>query len=240
MVVPTFNEALNLPLLAPRLLDAHPQVDLVVVDDASPDGTGEVAESLARDRPGRVRVVHRSTKSGRGGAVLAGLMAAREADIYDLYGEMDADLSHQPEELDRLLGIADGADLVVGSRYLPGSRIEGWPLQRRVMSRLANQLIRLVLGVRLSDHTNGYRLYRARAVELLAAEPLTETGFISLSEWTFAVHRAGMTIREVPITFINRRLGVSNAGLPEVVDALRGLMRIRRRPAASAAHVPEY
>lgn len=229
IVVPTYNEALNLPLLVPRFLAVQPDADIIIVDDGSPDGTGEVAERLGREHGGHVKVVHRTIKAGRGGAVRAGLLAARDMGMYDLFGEMDADLSHQPEELERLLGVADGADLVVGSRYLPGSRIEGWPLQRRVMSRLANRLIRNVLGVPMSDHTNGYRLYSRRAVDVLAAEDLRETGFISLSEWAYALHRAGMTTREVPITFINRRLGTSNAGLAEVVDALRGLLRVRRR-----------
>jgi dolichol-phosphate mannosyltransferase len=143
---------------------------------------------------------------------------------------MDADLSHQPEELERLLAVADGADMVVGSRYLPGARIDGWSWRRKVWSRLSNRMIRTVHGVPMTDFTNGYRLYSRRAVEHLAGRRLRETGYISLSEWAYALDRAGMTIREVPTTFINRRLGTSNMSASEALNALRGLIRMRRHP----------
>jgi dolichol-phosphate mannosyltransferase len=227
LVVPTYNEALNLPHLVPRILAAIPDVDIYVVDDGSPDGTGALAEQLGRDT-GRVRVVHRTTKSGRGGAVLAGLKAARDAGAYEWFCEMDADLSHQPEELERLLTARDDADMVVGSRYLPGARIEGWSWRRKLWSRLSNRMIKSVLRVPMSDFTNGYRLYSRRAVDHLARQRLRETGYISLSEWAYALHRAGMRIRDVPTTFINRRLGTSNMSASEAIDALRGLIRMRR------------
>ena len=229
IVVPTYNEALNLPLLAPRVFAAAPDAELVIVDDSSPDGTGKVAEGLGREHPGRVHVIHRTTKSGRGGAVLAGLVAAAARPEYDLFCEMDADLSHQPEELDRLIGAAQDADMVVGSRYLPGGRIEGWSWRRKVWSAASNRLIRMVLGVPMSDFTNGYRVYSRRAVRHLAGLKLRETGYISLSEWAYALHRSGMTIREVPTTFINRRLGTSNMSASEAINALRGLIRMRRQ-----------
>ena len=229
IVVPTYNEALNLPLLAPRVFAAAPDADLVIVDDGSPDGTGEVAEGLAREHPGRVHVIHRTTKSGRGGAVLAGLVQAAARPEYDLFCEMDADLSHQPEELERLIGAAGDADMVVGSRYLPGGAIEGWSWRRKVWSGASNRLIRLVLGVPMSDFTNGYRVYSRRAVRHLGGLKLRETGYISLSEWAYVLHRSGMTIREVPTTFINRRLGTSNMSASEAINALRGLIRMRRQ-----------
>lgn len=222
IVIPTYNEALNLPLLVPRVRAAAPDAGILVVDDGSPDGTARVAGELG------VRVVNRTTKAGRGGAVLAGLIQAMGDPGVDWFCEMDADLSHEPEELERLLAARDGADMVVGSRYLPGARIEGWSWRRRIWSRMSNRMIRTVLGVPMSDFTNGYRLYSRRAVEHLASRRLRETGYISLSEWAYALHRAGMTIREVPTTFINRRLGTSNMSAAEAVNALRGLIRMRR------------
>jgi dolichol-phosphate mannosyltransferase len=220
--VPTYNEALNLPHLVPRIRAVQPDAQILVVDDGSPDGTAAVAEGLG------VGVLSRSTKSGRGGAVLAGLIQASGDPDIEWFLEMDADISHQPEELERLLAVSDGADMVVGSRYLPGARIEGWSWRRKVWSRMSNRMIRTVLGVPMSDFTNGYRLYSRRAVEHLAGRRLRETGYISLSEWAYALHRARMTIREVPTTFINRRLGTSNMSASEAVDALRGLIRMRR------------
>jgi dolichol-phosphate mannosyltransferase len=222
IIIPTYNEALNLPHLVPRIRAVQPDAQILVVDDGSPDGTAAVAEGLG------VGVLSRSTKSGRGGAVLAGLIQASGDPDIEWFLEMDADISHQPEELERLLAVSDGADMVVGSRYLPGARIEGWSWRRKVWSRMSNRMIRTVLGVPMSDFTNGYRLYSRRAVEHLAGRRLRETGYISLSEWAYALHRARMTIREVPTTFINRRLGTSNMSASEAVDALRGLIRMRR------------
>lgn len=229
LVVPTYNEALNLPLLVPRVLAAVPDVDIFIVDDGSPDGTGEVAQRMANDHPGTVHVLHRPLKAGRGGAVLAGLISARETGDYEWFGEMDADLSHQPEELERLLAACEGADMVVGSRYIPLGRIDGWPWTRKVWSRTSNRLIRMALGVPMTDFTNGYRLYSRRAVDHLASRRLRETGYISLSEWAFAIHRTGMPIREVPTTFINRRFGTSNMSASEAIGAVRALVRMRRR-----------
>jgi dolichol-phosphate mannosyltransferase len=222
IIIPTYNEALNLPHLVPRIRAVQPDAQILVVDDGSPDGTAAVAEGLG------VGILSRSTKSGRGGAVLAGLIQASGDPDIEWFLEMDADISHQPEELERLLAVSDGADMVVGSRYLPGARIEGWSWRRKVWSRMSNRMIRTVLGVPMSDFTNGYRLYSRRAVEHLAGRRLRETGYISLSEWAYALHRARMTIREVPTTFINRRLGTSNMSASEAVDALRGLIRMRR------------
>jgi dolichol-phosphate mannosyltransferase len=227
IVLPTYNEALNLPLLVPRILEVTGTVDVLVVDDGSPDGTGDLAEDLARRFVPRVRVMHRATKSGRGGAVMAGFRAALKETNYAWFGEMDADQSHQPEELPALIEASRHADLVVGARYLPGGRIEGWPLRRRIWSRASNAIIRRVLGVPMTDFTNGYRVYSRHAVERLVASKLRETGYISLSEWAYVLHRAGMRIEQVPTVFINRRLGKSNMSAAEAVGAIRALLRMR-------------
>ena len=228
IVLPTYNEALNLPLLVPRLMAAAPTVDVLVVDDASPDGTAEVVASLAASGLGeRVALVRRLRKAGRGSAVMDGFRRSLADDRYAFFGEMDADQSHQPEELTTFLQAAADADMVVGSRYIPGGRIEGWSFRRKAWSAMSNRIIRFVLGVPMSDFTNGYRLYSRRAVTLLTESPLRETGFISLSEWAHTLHRAGMTIREVPTVFINRRLGTSNMSASEAIGALRALARLR-------------
>ncbi len=225
IVLPTFNEALNLPHLVPRLLE-QPDVDILIVDDGSPDGTGDLAEQLAHEYAPRVSVIHRATKSGRGGAVMAGFRAALDRD-YEWFGEMDADQSHQPEELPALRDAIRRADMVVGARYLPGGEIHGWPRRRRVWSRTSNAIIRGTLGVPMRDFTNGYRLYSRRAVEVLTSAKLHETGYITLSEWAYTIHRAGLIISEVPTVFINRRLGESNMSASEAVGAVRALMRMR-------------
>lgn len=230
VVIPTFNEAENLPLLVPRVLAQGAEVDVLVVDDGSPDGTGQIADELARTFHPRVSVLHRSSKAGRGGAVMAGLRQALLDLRYEWFCEMDADLSHQPEELPAFFLAAARADMVVGSRYIPGGRIEGWSSRRRVWSRSSNRIIRTLLGVPMKDFTNGYRLYSRRAVEQLSAARLRETGYITLSEWAFAIHRAGLPFLEVPTLFINRRFGKSNMSASEAIGAIRALLRMRGWP----------
>jgi Glycosyl transferase family 2. len=146
---------------------------------------------------------------------------------------MDADLSHQPEEIGHMLTRAiAGADLVIGSRYVPGApQIEGWSTRRRVWSRASNRLIKSVLRLPMSDFTNGFRVYSRQAVQRLVAEDLRETGFVTLSEWAFILHRAGMPIAEVPSRFINRRLGKSNMSAAEAIGAARALVRLSRNHA---------
>jgi dolichol-phosphate mannosyltransferase len=158
---------------------------------------------------------------------MAGFRDALANEDYAWFGEMDADQSHRPEELPALIDAIADADLVVGARYLPGGRIEGWPLRRRIWSRASNAIIRTVLGVPLTDFTNGYRLYSRQAVELLAAADLRETGYIALTEWAYAIHQAGLRMKQVPTVFIDRRLGESNMSAGEAIGAVRALLRMR-------------
>lgn len=228
VIVPTYNEALNVDALIGRILAAGDELDVLVVDDNSPDGTGQRVEELALRHPGRVSLLRRGAKSGRGGAVLAGL-AEGWARGYSGFVEMDADLSHQPEELPVLRRAAVAADVVVGSRYVPGGAIHGWRRRRHIWSRMSNGLIGAVLRLPIRDYTNGYRLYGRRAAEVLLRAPLRERGYIALSESAYVLHRAGLRFSEVPTRFVNRQFGESNMGAAEAVGALRALLRIKSR-----------
>jgi dolichol-phosphate mannosyltransferase len=227
VVLPTYNEALNLETLVGRLLALDTPLDILVADDASPDGTGQIADALAQRNPGRVSALHREGKGGRGAAVLAGFRMGLARD-YERFVEMDADLSHLPEQLPDLLKASEEADVVIGSRYVPGAAIEGWSSRRRAWSHLSNRLIDSVLGLPIGDYTNGYRVYSRPAVEHIVRAQLRERGYISLSEWACVLHRSGMTFKDVPTRFVNRRLGTSKMSAGEAFEALRALFRMRR------------
>lgn len=229
MVVPTYNEALNIAEIVERVLRVDPAVDVLVVDDNSPDGTALIVERLAEEHP-RVRLLRRTAKSGRGDAVMAGFRAGLADEQYGHFAEMDADLSHEPEALPDLMAAAARADIVVGSRYVKGGRIQGWGAHRRAWSWLSNRIIAVVLRTPIADNTNGFRLYSRAAVETLASATLREKGFIALSEWTFVLARAGYRFTDVPVLFTDRTRGTSNMSAAEAVGALRALVRLRTRP----------
>lgn len=229
VVVPTYNEALNIERLIRGVIAAGDTFDVMIVDDGSPDGTGDVAERVAAEWPARVSVRHRTAKSGRGGAVLDGLRAGLRDERYSGFIEMDADLSHPPVELQLLVAAARDADAVIGSRYVRGSQIIGWSRTRLVLSWIANRLIHAGLGLPIHDYTNGYRYYGRPAAEVLAAAAMRETGYISLSESVVVLHRAGLVLAEVPTRFVNRESGRSNLGPREAMDALLGLVRLTHR-----------
>ena len=226
MVVPTFNEALNIVEIVERVLRAGPAFDVLVVDDNSPDGTALVVERLTQEHP-RVRLMRRAWKAGRGDAVMAGFRSGLESGSYEYFGEMDADLSHEPESWPSLRAAAKQADVVIGARYARGGVIRGWGPHRRAWSWLSNRIIALVLRTPTSDNTNGFRLYSRAAVETLASAHLRERGFIALSEWAFVLHRAGYRFADVPVVFIDRQRGTSNMSAAEALGALRALARLR-------------
>jgi len=219
MVVPTYDEAENIAWVVGRLREAHPDVHVLVVDDASPDGTGEVADRLAADDAG-VRVVHRPRKEGLGAAYLHGFGVALEAG-YDVVGEMDADGSHQPEQLHRLLDALPGADLVIGSRWVPGGSVRNWPLHRQALSRGGNLYVRLLLGVAVRDATAGFRLYRRETLEKIDLATVRSTGYVFQTELVARVLRSGMVVREVPIEFVERVRGDSKMGPAIALESLR-------------------
>ncbi len=219
MVVPTFNEAGNIAWIIERLRAAQPHVDVLVVDDGSPDGTGEIADDLAA-ADAQVHVLHRTSKGGLGAAYLAGFAWALDQG-YDVIGEMDADGSHQPEQLQRLLtGLLD-ADLVIGSRWIPGGSVVNWPWQREVLSRGGNLYVRLLLGISVRDATAGYRLFRRATLEKLRLDEVRSTGYVFQTDLVTRTLRAGLTVHEVRIEFVERVRGESKMSGQVAVESLK-------------------
>ena len=228
VVIPTYNERENIVRLAEALKRLSPGLRVIVVDDESPDGTATAAEEAARRLP-PMRVIRRRGKGGRGSAVLAGFAAALDEPGVRALVEMDADFSHDPAELSETVAALARADVVVRSRYLPGSRIVDWSLQRRVFSRFANALARALLRVRLSDYTNGYRAYSREAAAAIEPARVDSTGYIVLSEVAVQLHAKGFRFAELPSLFVNRRRGESNLGWREISSAARGILRLAAR-----------
>lgn len=207
VVIPTYNERDNLGPVLDRLHKALPDVDVLVVDDGSPDGTGELAdERAAADK--RVHVLHRTAKEGLGKAYIAGFHWGMERG-YATFVEMDADGSHAPEDLPRLLDAVGDADLSIGSRYVPGGSTVNWPLRRTLLSRGANLYSRIALGIKVSDMTAGFRAYRRPVLEKLALAEVASHGYCFQIDLTRRTADAGFDIVEVPITFTDREIGVS-------------------------------
>ncbi|WP_319804224.1 polyprenol monophosphomannose synthase [Nocardioides dongkuii] len=219
MVVPTYDEAENLAWIVERLRRAQPAVDVLVVDDDSPDGTGRIADGLAAADP-QVHVLHRSAKGGLGAAYLHGFQHAL-AEGYDVIGEMDADGSHQPEELHRLLDALHEADLVIGSRYVPGGSVVNWPRSREWLSRGGNLYVRLLLGVPVRDATAGYRLFRRSTLEKIDLASVRSTGYVFQTDMVTRALRAGLTVREVPIEFVERERGDSKMSSAVAAESLK-------------------
>ena len=223
MVVPTYNEADNLEWIVGRLRRAEPAVDILVVDDGSPDGTGEIADRLAAGDD-HVHVLHRTEKAGLGAAYLAGFAWALDQD-YDVIGEMDADGSHQPEQLGRLLAALAHADLVIGSRWVPGGSVVNWPLSREALSRGGNLYVRLLLGISVRDATAGYRLFRRSTLEKIDLSTVQSTGYVFQTELVTRALQAGLTVTEVPIEFVERVRGASKMSGAVAAESMKRVTR---------------
>jgi dolichol-phosphate mannosyltransferase len=219
MVIPTYNEALNLREIIARLRLAHPEVDVLVVDDSSPDGTGRLADEIAAADP-QVSVLHRPHKDGLGAAYLNGFRVALE-DGYDVVGEMDADGSHQPEQLHRLLEALHDADLVIGSRWVPGGSIVNWPMSRELLSRGGNFYTRTLLGIDVRDATAGYRLFRRTTLERIHLEEIVSLGYVFQAELAYRTMREGLRVVEVPIEFVERVRGDSKMSRHVATESLK-------------------
>ncbi|MBS4730475.1 polyprenol monophosphomannose synthase [Mycobacterium sp. SM1] len=225
VIIPTFNERENLPSILHRLRRARPDVHVLVVDDSSPDGTGELADELARADPDRVHVLHRRTKDGLGAAYVAGF-AWGLARRYSVLVEMDADGSHAPEQLHRLLDAVDtGADLAIGSRYVEGGTVRNWPWRRLVLSKAANVYSRLLLGLGVHDITAGFRAYRREVLETLDLDTVDSKGYCFQIDLTWRTVRNGFTVVEVPITFTERELGASKMSGSNIREAVLKVAR---------------
>lgn len=208
VIIPTYNEVENLPLIVGRVLAAQDGVDVLVVDDNSPDGTGAKADELAAEHD-EVNVLHRAGREGLLAAYRDGFRWGLERD-YQVFVQMDADGSHAPEELGRLLGaIDDGADLVIGSRYIDGGEVKNWPKNRYLLSKLGNEYIALALGGDVKDMTAGYRAFKRETLEALDFDALSGKGYIFQVEVAHKAEQLGFDVREVPVTFEDRKLGES-------------------------------
>ena len=220
VIIPTYNELENLPLILGRVSKARPDVHVLVVDDGSPDGTGTLADEFAAADPERIRVMHRTAKDGLGAAYLAAFAWGLERG-YSVLVEMDADGSHAPEQLYRLLDAIDnGADLAIGSRYVDGGTVRNWPWRRLVLSKTANGYARVLLGVGIHDITAGYRGYRREVLEKLDLATVESKGYCFQIDLTWRAINQGFVVAEVPITFTERELGVSKMSGSNIREAM--------------------
>lgn len=231
IVTPTYNERENLPVLAAGLLK-HEGTRLLVVDDGSPDGTGQIADQLAAEYPGRVEVMHRTGPRGLGRSYVDGLLHAIKEGRAEFVCQMDADLSHNPEYLPELVKAAATNDLVIGSRYLHGVSVVNWPLHRIFLSAFGNRYIRFITSLSASDCTSGFRCWRREALARMPIAEMVSDGYSFLVEMLYEARRRGLRIGEVPIIFIERRQGQSKLSGNVLIESLimpwRLVLRSRR------------
>lgn len=225
IVVPTYNERENLPPLLDRVLEVLPQAHVLVVDDNSPDGTGALADERAARDP-RIQVLHRAGKEGLGKAYLAGFKWALERDYTHIF-EMDADFSHDPQTLPRFLEAAQGADLVLGSRWVEGGGTVGWPLRRQLLSRGGSLYARTVLGVDIRDLTGGFKCFHRRVLAALDLDSVQTRGYGFQIELTFRALRQGFKVVEIPIRFTDRVAGQSKMNFRIMSEALTMVWKLR-------------
>jgi len=229
VIIPTYDERDNLDMIVSRTLASGAAVDVLVVDDGSPDGTGDLADSWAAREP-RVHVMHRTEKAGLGAAYLAGFAWGLERG-YDAIVEMDADGSHHPEDLPRLLGLLADDDLVLGSRWVPGGEVENWPLRRELLSRGGSWYTRGALGIRVADTTGGFRAFRASALRRIDLDAVESRGYCFQVDLLWRALQAGLRVVETPITFTERVHGASKMSGSIVRESLTKvtLWGLRRR-----------
>ena len=227
VVVPTYNERENLTALVDGLM-AHPNVSVLVVDDNSPDGTAGLAHELCAKYPARLRVLERTGPRGLGRSYIDGLKLALDEPA-DLICQMDADFSHDPAQLPRLIEGASAYDVVIGSRYIPGGTVVNWPLHRRLLSRFANMYVRSVTQLSARDCTSGYRCWRRDALAAMPLDRFISEGYSFLVEMLYVANRLGSRIGEVPITFVERRLGASKMSRGVMIESAIAPWRLIRR-----------
>jgi dolichol-phosphate mannosyltransferase len=225
VVVPTYNERENLSNLVPKLLGHGEYINLLVVDDGSPDGTGEYADDLAAGNP-RIHVLHRPTKMGLGSAYVQGFKRALETDV-DRIVQMDADFSHDPDVIPELLENSGRYDVVIGSRYITGANVVNWPLQRLFLSYFANVYTHLITGLPLRDSTGGFKCFRREVLESIDLDSIRSDGYSFQIEVNFRCWRRGFSIHEIPIVFVDRHSGTSKMSRRIVWEAMWLVWRLR-------------
>jgi len=230
IVIPTYNEKENLPILAAQLLSL-PLDDLriLVIDDNSPDGTGDLADQLAADHPGRISVLHRSGKLGLGSAYITGFKQLLATDTQYIV-QMDADFSHQPAKIVEFMQAISSCDMVIGSRYIPGGKLdETWPFWRKALSGFGNFYARTILKTPVRDITGGFRLWRRETLAAIPLDEIRSNGYIFQVEMAYVASKLGFTIKEVPIYFAERQYGQSKMNLSIQVEAALRVWALRRR-----------
>jgi dolichol-phosphate mannosyltransferase len=227
MVLPTYNEADNLTRLLPRLMALPLDLSVLVVDDNSPDSTGHVAERIGAQHPGRIRVEYRAGKGGLGGAYIHGFKIALAGDA-DVIGQMDADLSHDPQKLLEMAAALPGHDIVIGSRYVPGGAVdENWPFWRKGLSAWASFYARTILGVPVNDLTGGFKLWRRAALGALPLERIRSNGYVFIIETAYLAHLHGLRHHEIPIYFADRQWGESKMDWRVALEAAWRVWAVR-------------
>lgn len=220
IVIPTYNESENLPILVERVFSLPvPDLTILVVDDNSPDGTGNLAEELGKQYNGRVQVLHRAGKQGLGTAYIQGFQLAMKNGA-DAVGQMDADFSHQPEKITELLQTLETCDMVLGSRYVPGGKLdERWPFWRKALSGFGNFYARTILGLKLKDVTGGFRIWKSNTLKSMPLDRIRSNGYIFQVEMAYVANRLGFKFKEVPIYFADRRFGQSKMSFRIQIEA---------------------
>lgn len=226
IAIPTYNERENLPRLLEVLMELPPSVHVLVVDDGSPDGTGDIAEEWGRRLEGRIHLMRRAGKLGLGSAYVAAFGWALERD-YDLIFEMDADFSHDPKYIPAMIEASSEADLVIGSRYLTGVNVVNWPMQRLLLSWFANLYARFVTGLPVHDCTGGFKCFRRQALQAIDFTRIASGGYSFQVEMNYKVWKKGFKIKEVPIVFVDRFLGASKMSGSIIGEALFLVLRLR-------------
>ena len=240
IIIPTYNEKDNIRKLIQTIFGISNDMTIIVVDDNSPDKTGEIADALTKKYK-NLKIIHRTKKNGRGGACIEGFKRALDEGFEYIF-EMDADFSHDPIDIPRLLTkVLEGNDMVIGSRYLKGSKILNWGLKRTIFSKFANIYARVILGIPIHDYTNGYRCYTRKTLEAIDFDRIEASGYIVLSEMSYQLHKKHFKISEIPITFVNRKRGISNLSIHEITSAFTSVIKLRwnyfRRKSSSSSSV---
>ncbi|MEK7250919.1 MAG: polyprenol monophosphomannose synthase, partial [Bacteroidota bacterium] len=227
VVTPTYNEAENIPKLIPAVLRQAPNIDVLVVDDGSPDGTGQIVKDIMARNP-HVRIIERSGKQGLGTAYVAGFKYAIQ-NGYDYVFEMDADFSHNPNDIPVFLSKIQDYDLVIGSRYIDGVRVLNWPMNRLLLSYSANVYTQIITGLPVHDATGGFKCYRVEALKTIDLDQIRSNGYAFQIEMSFKVWKKGFRLVEIPIVFADRRLGSSKMSKHIVYEAVFMLWKLRLR-----------